>query len=172
MEPYSKHRPTAVDPAGAFLDDERQDWLVLGVAQTRDSDVLARCNFLVVSEILDDVDPDGVDHEIHRFGHWGPGWYEIIIVRPDSQAYREAVDIEAALADYPVLCDSRYSEMELEEAREYWSSSCIRQRVRMISEHNNGRNGYCGYFGCSDKLSVFAARRDEFPEELLSHFRD
>jgi hypothetical protein len=37
MKPYSSHRPTALDPAGAFLPD-RQEWRTLdGIARNRDS---------------------------------------------------------------------------------------------------------------------------------------
>ena len=114
MMTYSEFRPTAFDARGLGLDD-RQDWLVGPVSQTRDSEALERANFKVAMEELDRVDPEGDDHELHRFGHWGPGWFEIVIIRPDTDCHREAIDMEAALADYPVLCEHTWSEMELED---------------------------------------------------------
>lgn len=52
------------------------------------------------------------DYETHRFGHWGPGWFEIIVVRPGSACHREAQAIAAAVSDYPVLDESDLSQRE------------------------------------------------------------
>ncbi len=116
MERYAKFAPTGFDPSGAFLPN-RQDWLVLPVSQTRDSEPLAQSNFAAALEILGG-ESRGV--EVHRFGHWGPGWFEIIIVNPRSRYAAIAKDIERALEDYPVLDDSDLSERENEAARESW----------------------------------------------------
>ena len=92
MIKYNKFRPSQFDPAGIGLED-RQDWLVVQVYQNRDSDCLERSNFEVVKKDLEkcnDVTKDELDFEVHRFDHWGPGWFEIMIVRPGSQAEKEA----------------------------------------------------------------------------------
>lgn len=115
MQPLSKWRPTAVDHSPCwFADGDRREWLVAPCAHTRDSETLAESNWASMLKALEAVDPSGEDHETHRFGHWGPGWYEIAIVRPGSAAHHEAVRLEMALADYCVLDESDYSERDHE----------------------------------------------------------
>lgn len=63
------------------------------------------------------------DFETHRFGHWGPGWFEVIVVRPESACHREAQAIAAALSDYPVLDESDYSRREYESQCEAVSNA-------------------------------------------------
>lgn len=111
MEQYSKFAPTGVDPKGLGLED-RQDWYVAPCSITRDSGLRDESNFKTLVKILEEADPEGEDYEIHRFGHWGPGWFEIILVRPDTKCYEEAESCECALADYPLLNDSDYSERQ------------------------------------------------------------
>lgn len=120
MQTYGEFRPTSLDPAGLGLDDQ-QHWLVLPTSRTRDSDELAESNFATALEILGG---EGEDVEVHRFGHWGPGWFEIIIVRPDTDAAAEAASIECALADYPVLDDEDYSRREWEAHSRAVASYC------------------------------------------------
>lgn len=129
METYAKFAPTSVDPAGAFL-EERQDWFVAPVSRTRDSDCLSESNFDAALEALGG---ESEDVEVHRFGHWGPGWFEIILVRPGSPAESIAVDLERRLEDYPVLAEDDYCEREMEEANRVWSDCYnVRERVRYI----------------------------------------
>lgn len=159
MIPYSQFCPTACDQRGLGLDD-RQEWLVLGVSQTRDSGVLDRCNFAVALESLGG-ESDTV--EVHRFGHWGPGWFEVILVAPGSPAEREANAIEAALADYPVLADDRLSAMADEEAREAWSHERTRDRLEYIRRHRSehGFRSFADLLGC--------ARGRHFAGDALSY---
>lgn len=110
MQKYKDFRPTAFDAKGLGLED-RQNWLVLGVSVTRDSDELAASNFAVAQAILDSA---RVKYEVHRFGHWGPGWFEIILIEPDFE--RAGEDIESALASYPVLSDEHFGAVEEGEA--------------------------------------------------------
>lgn len=102
MERYKDFSPTPMDPKGYELMD-RQDWFVVPVMRTRDSEALAQSNFKTALEILGG---EGEDVEVHRFRHWGPGWFEIILVRPDTNAEMEGIGIEGALEDYPVLDDA------------------------------------------------------------------
>lgn len=150
MKLYRAFRPTPCDPAGLALDD-RQDWLVAPVIRTRDSSVLQESNFASALKALGG-ESDNV--EVHRFGHWGPGWFEIIIVRPGSPAERIADDIERALADYPVLDDMDFSDREYMAAVECWTMMPIRHRV-----------GLCQHTGDS----IFAARRDTPPDRCYEY---
>ncbi len=111
MQRFDEYRPTSLDPRG-LGSDEHPDWLVVGVSRTRDSGLLESSNWDATIACLVAVDPTGDDHETHRFGHWGPGWIELIIVRPGSKAHAEAERIVAALADYPVLNEEDFSQRE------------------------------------------------------------
>lgn len=117
MEIYSEFRPTPYDPQGAFLSEERQDWLVAPVSRTRDTGAFRDSNFEVALELLGG---EGEQVESHRFGHWGPGWFEIILVHPDLKDKLEEID--ARLEDYPLLDEEDYSARCYEEAQICWDS--------------------------------------------------
>ena len=113
-------------------DSEYRDWFgVLG--QSRDSDCLERSNFRVGLELLGG-ESDTV--RVERFGHWACGWIEEVYIKPDSEAHRIAKKIESDLADYPVLNEEDFSELEQEEATEIWSG-CYdwRERIEYIRKN-------------------------------------
>lgn len=144
MKRYADYQPTSFDPKGYFLEDQ-QDWFVAPVIQTRDSDCLERSNFRTV---LADLGGESDNVEVHRFGHWGPGWFEIIIVRPDTVEAAKVEQWETKLADYPVASDDDYSMLEFETACEYWAILSIRERAEYIER--------CG--GMSSGQSMFSIR--------------
>ena len=137
MKAYSEFRPTRWDVAGLALDD-RKDWLVIPVSTNRDADALTRSNWRVVLADVKASDPTGEDVEVHRFGHWACGWFEIAIVRQDSPAAKCAADWENALSDYPVASGEDFAEEEQAEANEVWRE-CYRpaQRVEYIRRHRS-----------------------------------
>jgi len=153
MQTYAEWAPTSFDSRGAFLDD-RGDWLVVPVLVTRDSGMLEQSNFEAACSLVSDasVMDNELSFETHRFGHWGPGWFEILIVRPGSAAAVAAADVEARLTDYPVLDDDDLSERENELAQETWTRMSVRDRVEVIQEHGRG-------------VSIFAARHDWIPRD-------
>lgn len=114
MQTYAEYRPTGFDAAGLGLPD-RQDWIVCPVIQTRDSGPLDASNFDAAVKILGG-ESDTV--EVHRFGHWGPGWSEIILVSPERAG--EVEELESALENHPVLDEDDLSEREHEEYMESW----------------------------------------------------
>jgi hypothetical protein len=90
-----------------------------GVGQHRDSDALARSNFRCMLRALGG-ESDTV--RVIREGHWAVGWVEwIAIHESDATALEIADDIAAALADYPVVDESDFSELENEDAQQVWS---------------------------------------------------
>lgn len=162
MIPYRKFAPTGFDTAGLNRHDmgtdedpDRSEWLVAPVSRTRDSGPLAESNF---AAFLGIVGGESDDIEVHRFGHWGPGWFEIILVRPGTEAEREAERAEASLGDYPVLDEMDYSARECEAKEETWRWTSLRGRVKMIGE----ARARCERWNMPGP-SVFAARRDEIP---------
>lgn len=148
MERYGTFRPTPFDHAGAFLPD-RADWYLAPVSRTRDSGPIADTNFDAALEALGG-ESDTV--EVHHFGHWGPGWFELILIDPaDEERVAIGEELERSLADYPVLDDDAYSEREFEEACDAWANTSRRDRIRILARHH---------------CSIFAARRDDIPQGL------
>lgn len=147
MDTYSKFQPTGFDAKGLGLDD-RQAWLVLGVARNRGAGPLAESNF---ASALKSLGGESDTVEVHRFGHWGPGWYEIILIAPGSDAQRIGEEIEGALANYPVLDDNDHSEREQAEADLTWKN-CYNdaQRLEWIREHREQFefHGMADLMGC------------------------
>ena len=120
MTPYKQHRPTQFDRAGAFLDDDRQEWLVAPVTRTRDSGPMDESNF---HSFLEGLGGEGDNVEVHRFGHWGPGWYEIIIINPQAEdIVAKAEEMEASLENYPVLGEHDLSKREHDAEVKSWKS--------------------------------------------------
>jgi len=144
MQRYKEFSPTPFDAKGLGLPDQG-NWLVVPCSRTRDSVPFEESNFAAALEMLGG-ESDTV--EVHRFGHWGPGWFEIIIVDPDSPAATIAGDIETRLGDYPVLDDDDLSEREAEEAGESWDSW--------------GHDDFCAAISLANDLSDSAA-------DLLRH---
>lgn len=102
-----------------------EGWYVF-LGQNRDSDCLERSNFKEALEAVKGKMDRGIDVDgspsvlVVREGHWAVGWVEWIAIHPsDAGAVAEAESIEAALADYPVVNEDAFSEMEHEEALEY-----------------------------------------------------
>jgi hypothetical protein len=81
---------------------------------------------------------EGDNVEVHRFGHWGPGWYEIIIVRPGSKAEVKGREIEDSLEGYPILNENDFCEREQEAAQETWKHCySVRDRVAYIRKNRS-----------------------------------
>lgn len=148
LERYATFRPTAMDPAGLALGD-RQQWLVVPVSRTRDSGPLDESNFTSALALLGG---ESEHVEVHCFGHWGPGWFEIMLVDPDAPdaLLTKLGEIVCALAHYSVLDDSDFHEREEEVAEAAWSWMSLRERIRLCAKHG---------------VSIFAARRDSYPHD-------
>lgn len=140
--PYSEFSPTQFD-THQYLED-REDWLVAPVSRTRDSDVLTESNWEAQKIQLDLAE---AEYEIHRWGHWGPGWFEIVLVHPDHAETIE--ELEARLMDYPILDEIDYYNLEHEAVQEYWMNMRLKDRIELC--HDND-------------MSIFAARADAVPE--------
>ena len=151
MQKYSEFQPTCFDSKGYILEDQ-QDWYVVPVSRTRDSGPFEESNFAAATEMLGDEHENVM--EIHRFGHWGPGWFEIIIVNPENKKVMEAaMEIESSLANYPLLDDMDYSQREWDEMVEVWERMGLPERMEVCCETGN---------------SKFAARHDTIPCDVYA----
>jgi hypothetical protein len=151
-------KPTGFDGWSNYAGPDFSHWYVAPVSQTRDSGVLDRSNFEVVQKDLeqystDIIDEDGDEVEsvaVHRFGHWGPGWFELILIHESNEKALKAADEWAAcLSDYPVADEEHYSRTEYEEITEYWANMSLSDRVDMLQREHG---------------SIFAARHEQVPE--------
>lgn len=159
MRTYAKFQPSGFDTKGLGLPD-RQDWLVAPVTVNRDSDCLTRSNWEVVTESFR-LNPEASDEdefEVHRFGHWACGWFEVCLVKPDTSTARMAEDWESALADYPVASDDHFSDLEYRETSDYWARMSLRER-----------RSECERAGVS---KLVAYRNSDLPDRLWEHLRD
>jgi hypothetical protein len=130
MKTYSEFAPTSFDPKGLVLSD-KQDWLVAPVTHNRDSDHMTESNF---DTALSEIGGEGDDVEVHRFGHWGPGWFEIILVRPGSEAAEKAEKIEKRLENYSILDEDDMCRRENDAYNEQWTSWGAQEFVREVSK--------------------------------------
>lgn len=129
------------------------------LGQSRDSDALERSNFRRGLEL---VGGESDTVLVVRDSHWAVGWVETIYIHEsDADALRKADEIRAALADYPVVDESDFSELEWEEVSHYWEGMSVRQRAEI-----------CAKYG----VSIFAARRDYLPPDdtgaIFDYLRD
>jgi hypothetical protein len=128
-------RPTQFDHHYAVKD--RENWFLAPVSRNRDSDALTRSNWNVFCGMIGEENEE--TYEIHRFGHWGPGWFEIILINPENKKLVTiGEEIENALADYPVIDDEHFSCLEYEEACEVWEKCYTdRERIEYIRKNRN-----------------------------------
>lgn len=146
--------------------DFSREWYMAPVMNQRDAGPLQRSNFDVVWKDLEQYATDIIDEdgdevssvEIHRFGHWAWGWHELILIHHTNDAALKAADEwAAALEEYPVADEMHYSELEWDEMCETWNYLSMADRIDMLQD-NGG--------------SIFAARRDEIPDECYEALRE
>lgn len=148
LKPYAR-------PADYIGPDRFGYYLFLG--QHRDSDALARSNFIRGLELIGG-ETDTV--LVVRDSHWAVGWIETIYIHEsDEKALREADEIKAALEDYPVVDESHFSELEYTEAADYWARMSVRQRMEAIKLSRAS-------------ASLFAARRADLPQDDCGRLLD
>jgi len=132
---YKDWAPTTVDVKGIRGDElEISDWFVAPVIVTRDSGPFEKSNFEAAKARLEEADPSEEDWDVHCFGHWGPGWFEIIVVKPGTKA-EEALDkIISDLENYPILDEDDYSQRCFEEFLEVWDAYGHSDFVSLMEE--------------------------------------
>ncbi len=98
-------------------------------AHTRDSGLLSEVNYKELErEFMDMAEPYREDHAqddlvyTFRASHWAHGWVDYLMIskKAPENIINEANESLDALADYPVVNESAYSEAEYDAIIEYW----------------------------------------------------
>lgn len=118
------------------------------LGQHRDSDSVTRCNF---TEGLKALGGESDTVQVVRERHFAVGWVEwIAIHETDHEAILAADEMLCAMSDYPVLSDDALSELEWNEAADYWQSMRVRDRMELLQQAG---------------LCIFSARHDYLPQD-------
>lgn len=150
LERWSVDGPTAFDSAANYAGADLSAFYVAPVSVTRDSLLLERVNWQVVTADLERVSQHD-ETGSHCMGHWACGWYELFLIHADDAAALQAADEWAcSLADYPVADESAWCAAEYEAVADYWERCSVSERMEALERFD---------------LSVFAARRDELPDD-------
>jgi hypothetical protein len=112
---YSEFKPTGFD--NHIQIEDRENWHIMPISINRDTECcVTLSNWQVCQDMMNKAN---IEYELHNFGHWACGWFEILIVHPDSQDFVE--EIENLLDQYPILNDDHHSNMEIEKEDQSWS---------------------------------------------------
>lgn len=135
MKTYKTFRPTSFDRAGICLPDN-QEWLVAPVSRNRDSNCLSESNFAAFVKAMGG---ESENVQVHRFGHWANGWFEIVLINPALPGLvKQAEELEGALENYPVLDEGDFSEREQDEANATWRNCYTeKERIEYIRKHRS-----------------------------------
>ncbi len=101
MQKYKDWSPTSLDVAGLRTRGEPDygEWFVVPTTKTRDSEPREESDFDCSIALLekrgdDERDDDGYEDFVNlSFNHWACGWFEIILVQPDTPAFAIGEDI-------------------------------------------------------------------------------
>ena len=113
---YQMQKSQGLDSYDNYSGPDLGDMVVV-CGRNRDSDILTESNF---NAALDLLGGESKNVKVERFGHWGCGWLELILVNPKSLKHLKiAYDISKRLADYPVLDESDYSNRQCESYSDF-----------------------------------------------------
>lgn len=145
----------------SYYGETWEGWYVLAT-QTRDSDCLIRSNFECFQKAMQ---PWSEHIKVIREGHWACGWIEWLGLAPEApiEAQEQAAELLLALADYPVLNDEHFSELEQEEADWKWAN-CYdeKERIEWLREHWDGYE-LSGHIKGNFKALLEVVRGSYFP---------
>lgn len=106
-----------------------------GVGRSRDSGSLESANFQAMMNVLCGESETVL---IIRESHWAVGWVEwIALHQSDATALRAADETMAAFADYSVIDEELYSEIEWNRAADYWESLSPRDKVQFAIDERS-----------------------------------
>jgi len=127
----------AILPGGH--DHDHAQWLIGPVGHHRDSDLVEESNWQTMLASYREIDPEELDHEVHRFGHFAVGWVEEIAYRPGSAVAVEADRLRERLEGYPILDEDHHSMLESEAVDQCWSDWQAREVRQQVTRVLQGR---------------------------------
>ena len=132
MKRYRDWRPTALDCPGLAGDAEGiADWWVL-LLRSRDSGCLDESNFAAA---LDRLGGESETVQVHRFGHWACGWFEVLLASPERE--EDARAILDRLDEHPVLDEDDFARREDDAAFETWARCySVSERIRWMRDRD------------------------------------
>lgn len=129
FEPVNLNRWTRPD---SYYGATWPDYYSAGVGQSRDSDSLERSNFACMLRALGGESESVI---VVCENHWAVGWIEWIAIQQDNEsALAIADEIAGKLADYPVIDEEHWGELEWNQAAEYWDSLSPRDKVQQATD--------------------------------------
>ena len=121
FQKYGEYQPTSFDSSENYIGEKKgdlKDWLVCNIGKNRDSGLLDQSNFDSFLKELS-VEPEGKNWKVLRFGHWACGWYEIVLVKPNTKSFELADNLLEQIKDYPVLNEEHHSSLESEALEDF-----------------------------------------------------
>lgn len=107
--------------ASNYIGDRRPNGMASAfIGRHRDSDCLDESNYRTALMELEGISDATTTHGA---GHWAVGWVEAIYVPLTEEAMIRVAELHASLCESPVLDESDYSELELEQALNWYDSS-------------------------------------------------
>lgn len=159
LQRYKNFKPTKFDSHINIEVDEgdeeenytnREDWFVLPFSVNRDTkdsynsgSILEESNYKCS---LEELGGEGKNVEVHRFKHWACGWFEIVLVRPDTKEAKNLLEIVKKYKDYPVLDEMHLGEKEYEAAGEVWDNMSIEERKDFLKKNKSGHEKYADLY--------------------------
>jgi hypothetical protein len=131
MTPFTPTRLKRWTMPDSYFGAKWPDYYSAGVGQSRDSDALERSNFECMLKALGGETETVI---VVEESHWAVGWVQwIAIHESDGKALAIADDIRSNLDDYPIVNEDHFSELEWNEAADYWDSLSAQQKVSMAA---------------------------------------
>jgi hypothetical protein len=143
---------------------EIEGYLVAPVSQSRDTGILDESNFSIVWKTLEKLSTDKYPVDIHHFGDWMCGWFDLILIHPKNQlAISAAENFKSRMEDYPILNDDDYNDRcqeSLLEAYNDYGESELRESI----ENEIDVKDYPDFRDADECLQI--------PKELERYYRD
>lgn len=118
--------------------------------KNRDSKLLERHNFTSANTRLEPYNSDDVEQEersvyVWRASHWGVGWVEYLMIRPEASPLiqEEVLKIINDLEEYPILNEDAYHTEALEISEEWWGGLSEDEQLDEISSEHLDDTPFC-----------------------------
>lgn len=137
-----------------YMGETYYDYYIL-YARTRDSGLLQNHNWTQLLESLggETCPEDEGGLIIARASHFAVGWIELMMIHENAtDVIAQAEDLLQSLAEYPILNEDEYWNIQHEFCQEYWSNASLYERVEICQKSQE---------------SIFAARSDYYPSECM-----